>query len=282
MLKFYTAKYESIFMYSAVKNQRVIKKIIEQILNKKYNEFIILNPNIIKDNIHNIGQKLDLLIKADDEYINVELNSKYNKYIKERNLLYVFKLCLDKSEKDKQTLKGCVRQININFGRKSKGIEDIAVVNLTENKKLTTKIEIKNLNVDFYTKKYYNNYKLTKEEELYTMLGLALEELEKLSERNDIVKEFKESVEEANKDELVVKWFTPEQEREMRENYIKSEAEEKGMKKGKKEGIIEGRKAGKLEGLLQTAKNMLEANMNIETVSKLTGLSVKKIKDMLL
>ena len=282
MSKFYTAKYESVFMYSAVKNQRVIKKIIEQILNKKYNEFIILNPNLIKDNIHNIGQKLDLLIKADDEYINVELNSKYNKYIKERNLLYVFKLCLDKSEKDKQTLKGCVRQININFGRKSKGIEDIAVVNLTENKKLTTKIEIKNLNVDFYIKKYYNNYKLTKEEELYAMLGLELEELKKLSERNEMVKEFKESVEEANKDELVVKWFTPEQEREMRENYIKSEAEEKGMKKGKKEGIIEGRKAGKLEGLLQTAKNMLEANMNIETVSKLTGLSVKKIKDMLL
>lgn len=282
MSKFYTAKYESVFMYSAVKNQRVIKKLIEQILNKKYNEFIILNPNLIKDNIHNIGQKLDLLIKADDEYINVELNSKYNKYIKERNLLYVFKLCLDKSEKDKQTLKGCVRQININFGRKSKGIEDIAVVNLTENKKLTTKIEIKNLNVDFYIKKYYNNYKLTKEEELYAMLGLELEELKKLSERNDIVKEFKKSVEEANKDELVVKWFTPEQEREMRENYIKSEAEEKGMKKGKKEGIIEGRKAGKLEGLLQTAKNMLEANMNIETVSKLTGLSVKKIKDMLL
>ena len=282
MSKFYTAKYESVFMYSAVKNQRVIKKIIEQILNKKYNEFIILNPNLIKDNIHNIGQKLDLLIKADDEYINVELNSKYNKYIKERNLLYVFKLCLDKSEKDKQTLKGCVRQININFGRKSKGIEDIAIVNLTDNKKLTTKIEIKNLNVDFYIKKYYNNYKLTKEEELYAMLGLELEELKKLSERNDIVKEFKESVEEANKDELVVKWFTPEQEREMRENYIKSEAEEKGMKKGKKEGIIEGRKAGKLEGLLQTAKNMLEANMNIETVSKLTGLSVKKIKDMLL
>lgn len=270
MSKFYTAKYESVFMYSTVKHPKILKKLIEQILNKKYNEFIVLNPNLIKDNIHNIGQKLDLLIKADDEYINVELNSRYDKYIKERNLLYVFKLCLDKSEKDKQTLKGNVRQININFGRKSKGIEDIAVVNLTDNKKLTTKIEIKNLNVDFYTKKYYNNYKLTKEEELYTMLGLALEELEKLSERNDIVKEFKESVEEANKDELVVKWFTPEQEREMRENYIKSEAEEKGMKKGK------------LEGILQTAKNMLEANMNIETVSKLTGLSVKKIKDMLL
>ena len=112
---------------------------------------------------------------------------------------------------------------------------------------MTTKIEIKNLNVDFYIKKYYNNYKLTKEEELYAILGLELEELKKLGERNDIVKEFKESVEEANKDELVVKWFTPEQEREMRENYIKSEAEEKGMKKG----------------ILQTAKNMLEANMNI-------------------
>ena len=118
------------------------------------------------------------------------------------------------------------------------------------------------------------------------MLGLELEELNKLSERNEIVKEFKKSVEEANKDELVVKWFTPEQEREMRENYIRSEAEEKGMKRGinegKKVGIAEGKKAGILEGLLQTAKNMLDAGMNIETISKLTGLSVKKIKDMLL
>ena len=294
MNKFYTAKYESIFMYSAVKYKYIIKKIIEQILNKKYDEFVILNPNLIKDNIHNIGQKLDLLIKADDEYINVELNSNYNKYVKERNLLYVFKLCLDKSEKDKQTLKGKVRQININFGRKSKGIEDIAVVNLMTNKKVTTKIEIKNLNVDFYTKKYYNNYKLTEEEKLYAMLGLEIEELNKLSERNDIVKEFKKGVEEANKDELVVKWFSPEQEREMRENYIRSEALEKGMKKGivegkkagiaegKKAGIAEGKKVGILEGVLQTAKNMLDADMSIETISKLTGLSVKKIKDMLL
>src|SRR5699024_5424071 len=103
-------KYEPIFMYSVVKHQKIIKRIVELVLNKKYDEFIILNPNLIKDNIHNIGQKLDLLIKADDEYINVELNSKYNKYIKERNLLYVFKLCLDKSEKYKETLKGKVRQ----------------------------------------------------------------------------------------------------------------------------------------------------------------------------
>ncbi len=278
MKKILTAKYEVIFMYTVVKNEKILKLLIEQILNKKYNEFIILNPNLIKDNINNIGQKLDLLIKADDEYINVELNSKYNKYIKERNLLYVFKLCLDKSEKYKETLKGKVRQININFGRKSKGIEDIAIVNLMTNKK----IEIKNLNIDFYVKKYYNNYKLTKEEEIYVMLGLELEELNKLSERNEIVKEFKKSVEEANKDELVVKWFSPEQEREMRENYIRSEAEEKGIKKGMKKGIVEGKKAGILEGLLQTAKNMLEADMNIETISKLTGLSVKKIKDMLL
>lgn len=74
------------------------------------------------------------------------------------------------------------------------------------------------------------------------MLGLELEELKKLSERNEIVKEFKESVEEANKDELVVKWFSPELEREMWENYIKSEALEKGIKKGKKQVCLKERK----------------------------------------
>ncbi|MCF7741452.1 MAG: Rpn family recombination-promoting nuclease/putative transposase, partial [Candidatus Marinimicrobia bacterium] len=58
----------------------------------------------------------------------------------------------------------------------------------------------------------------------------------------------------------------------------------KGKKEGKKEGIKEGIKEGKREGKREEqvtiAKNMLKNEMNIVTISKVTGLSIKMVKDL--
>ena len=48
---------------------------------------------------------------------------------------------------------------------------------------------------------------------------------------------------------------------------------EKGLQKGKAEGMIEG----KTEGILTVARNMLGLNMNIEDIMKVTGLTEKEI-----
>ncbi len=48
----------------------------------------------------------------------------------------------------------------------------------------------------------------------------------------------------------------------------------KGLKEGKEQGLIEGKK----EGILQIAKNLLEQNVDIETISLCTGLSLEELK----
>ena len=60
----------------------------------------------------------------------------------------------------------------------------------------------------------------------------------------------------------------------------------KGMAKGLKEGLEKGKKEGKKAGIIEgseltkidIAKNMLEENMDIKLIMKLTGLSNEEIK----
>jgi len=56
---------------------------------------------------------------------------------------------------------------------------------------------------------------------------------------------------------------------------------EEGKKEGKIEGKIEGKKEGKIEGKIEIAKVSLQQNIEIETISLITGLSVEEIKRLL-
>ena len=63
---------------------------------------------------------------------------------------------------------------------------------------------------------------------------------------------------------------------------------ERGMRRGRKHGIKEGRKEGKEEGLkeginqtkIETAKNLLAENIDINIISKATGLLVEEIEKL--
>ena len=57
-------------------------------------------------------------------------------------------------------------------------------------------------------------------------------------------------------------------------------AKEEGKTEGKIEGIIEGKIEGKTEERVEIAKNALQMNLPIETISKLTGLTSKEIKEL--
>ena len=97
--QYYTAKHEIIFMYIFLNDKQLLKDLLETILEKRIENINILNPNLVTDKINNRIQKLDLLIKTANEYINIELNSKFNNLIFTRNLFYAFKPCSSKAEK---------------------------------------------------------------------------------------------------------------------------------------------------------------------------------------
>jgi len=56
------------------------------------------------------------------------------------------------------------------------------------------------------------------------------------------------------------------------------QAEMRGIEKGKEEGKIEG----KLEGLAEVARNAYKEGQSIELISKITGISIEKLKQILI
>ena len=229
-------------MYAAVKKEFLIA-ILEPIIDKKIIELEILNPNLIQERYKRRGQRLDLLVKTKDEIINVELNKNYTEEIKIRNLHYIFKLASLNTERgNKYKIGYSIVQINLNFYN-SKYEKNIYTLYDKINKiELTDYIKIYNVGIDKYIKNYYNNgKKFTKGEEALIMLDMNKEELEELSEKSEIVNNFKEEVIKANNDEFVVDWISREEEQKQYEEVMY----EKGIIQGKQLGLEEGLTQGK-------------------------------------
>ncbi len=55
---------------------------------------------------------------------------------------------------------------------------------------------------------------------------------------------------------------------------------EEGHKRGKDEGFAEGHKRGKDEGLMEVARNLKKMGMDLQIISKATGLTVEEIDSL--
>ncbi|MEX3746857.1 hypothetical protein [Lysinibacillus xylanilyticus] len=63
-------------------------------------------------------------------------------------------------------------------------------------------------------------------------------------------------------------------------DYAKHMAEQKGMQKGIEEGKKEWKKEWKNEAKEEIANNLLVNNMDIDFISKITGLSMERIEEI--
>ena len=95
------------------------------------------------------------------------------------------------------------------------------------------------------------------------MLSLNLNELE--VEKVNTLPEFRQ-------------FITEEQDKEFILNTVRHE----GEKRGEKRGEARGEKKGILKSKLETARNMLKDKVNINTISKYTGLTLSQIKNITL
>ncbi len=260
----------------------ILKPLLEHILEKEIIELEILNPNLIQDYFRLRGQRLDLLVKTKDEIINVELNTNYSEEILIRNLHYIFKLASENTERgNKYKVKNKIVQINLNFINSKYEKCEYLLYDKKHEIELTDYIKICNIGIDKYIENYYNNSKkFTKGEELVIMLDLNKKELEELSEKSDIVDNFKEDVIKANEDKLVVDWISREEEQKQYEEVMYEKGINQGIIQGKQQGLKEGITQGIEQNKQETAKKMLELKMDLETISKVTGLTMEEIESL--
>ena len=92
--------------------------------------------------------------------------------------------------------------------------------------------------------------------------------------------EAKKKIEDLSLDELYSDLYDVEQDRIMEENAKREYAEKIGMEKGLEKGMKQGREKGKKENSIEIAIQMLKDDLDVELVSKYTGLTIKELKNL--
>ena len=142
---------------------------------------------------------------------------------------------------------------------------------------LTDKIKIFNIYLPLIRKKYYNGEELSDLEKL--MLVFNEEDNEKLSkvyEGESIMEEYVKDAKRASMEDDVVGLYDKELHEEKLRITELEEAREKGIETGMAAGIAKGKK----ESILETAKKLLKEKVDIDIISKCTGLTQEEINNL--
>ena len=104
------------------------------------------------------------------------------------------------------------------------------------------------------------------------MLDLEKNDLEKMSNGDDLVKEYENKVTDLNNQETFRSFMTYEEDQRLIQNTEKKMAYDEGISQGISQGIEQEK--------LEIAKNMLAKKMDISIVSELTGLDTDTLEKL--
>ena len=256
-------------------------------MNKDETKITVSNVELPKDIGKEYQKKVDIIIYLDESIIvNVEANTSKFKNIKRRNFIYMAKLyslTLKKGEDVKKLEEADLYQLNINASKEDKNIGE----NVYElRSRFTGEVLIDNFTLHLKNIEYYRNLYYTKGEKLNRagmwLVVLSSENYEELYRTvSQILDEkdtdiFMDEVVRMNLEEpILTEWEAKMLDEIEKYDTIKNSKEE-GFEDGFKKGATSGIQKNKIE----TARKMLEDNLDINVISKYTGLSIEEIKKM--
>ena len=257
--------FDAVFKAVLTEEKEVLAEIIELVIGIPKEEVIkngvIINSEYVRENIIETDKKSDLLINIGDNVINLEMDRRYYLGSNKKNNKYIHKIvnhynpkntvqiCFT-SYKEGEELKGEKKSIRKYMFQDSDGnVEDYG-------------LEKYKIDLEYIENKYYNNDELTRREKIFLMFKESnREKLKEISKGDKIMDKIYKRLDKLSEDEALSLLYD-EKEREEEKKQAEIEyAEEHGLNKGIK----------------QTAKNMLERNMNIDVVAEITGLSLEEV-----
>ena len=270
-------------------NEQILKEFIERILKRKFKTFKILSPELTKNNIYEKGKYLDVLIKTDNLFVNIEVNSHNYNGLSERNFSYialVYASHIKVGEEYNNDLDFVQINLTVGLGTKMPEISISKVINKETLKLKVRNLEIYDVNLDKINSRCYNE---DDEYNYLKMMTASKEELEFLAEKGDnFMKKIKDEVNRINDENYFANFISVEEdERKIRNTYYANGVEEgeargeaRGKRLGEKRGEKLGEKRGKENALIEIAKNLLKVGDSIQKISEVTGLSKEKIKSL--
>lgn len=267
--KFYTAKYDRVFktILCNEDDTKLFQEFLSRILKKKVEIVEFLRNELPVNTTLEKVKTVDVLVKVDNDYIHIELNTNYNNYLHIRNYIYFSTLYSNKVKRgEKYDLKTKFLHLDFTYGLGLEKEEKINYYIQSEvGEKYLENIEIIEYNMDKIMKYWYNeDIQKVNEYKHLIMLDLETDELDKLSKGDDFVKEFNDKITELNEKETFQSAMTYEEDQRLILNTEKSISYNEGME----------------ERNIEIAKSMLNKNINKEIISECTGLSLDEINNL--
>ena len=276
---FYTCKYDKAFKEIMMKeeNFNILKKVLETILKVRIQEIKLQPLNLNTGNIHIKGKEVDLLVITEQGKIEVEVNTYYNDYVRTRNFSYITSIYNNQvTVGEKYNEDTNIIQINLNYGVKDTEYKRVYKVRDETGKEYIKNFCIYEINMEKLKEIWYDKNELEIEKNKYLlMLDMEISDLKKLS-KDQVVREYMEKIEKLNEDPIFINWITKEKDEQMIKNTQLYRATQEGINIGISQGINQGFKKRNVE----IAKSMLQENMNLELIHKITGLSKEEIKKL--
>ena len=284
---FYTCKYDKAFKEIMMKkeNFNILKKVLETILKVMIQEIKLQPLNLNTGNIHIKGKEVDLLVITEQGKIEVEVNTYYNDYVRTRNFSYITSIYNNQvTVGEKYNEDTDIIQINLNYGIKDIEYKRVYKVRDETGKEYIKNFSIYEINMEKLKEIWYDKNELEIEKNKYLlMLDMKISDLKKLS-KDQVVREYMEKIEKLNEDPIFINWITKEKDEQMIKNTQLYRATQEGINIGISQGIKQGVNQGINQGMkkekILIAKSMLQENMNLELIHKITGLTKEEIEKL--
>ncbi len=268
---FYLGMNDRVFkeIFLKEENKDLLSALLYTSLKVSVNKMSLLNSERIEGNVSVRRKTLDVLLETDSELIGIEVNSSNQKYIRARNFAF-FSDMISHHVGIGQVYDEVTQFIQINYTSGiTKDPKECRVYKIQDDDRLLfiRNAFIYEINIDRIVKFWYDEHEeKIKKYKYIMMLGLPLEELEKLyaKTKDRMVKKFMEEVQKVNEDPRFREYMTKEQDQEKIQNTLIMEATEIGEQRGEKQKAIE------------IAKKMLE-KYSVEEIKGLTGLNDQEI-----
>lgn len=281
------------FMFTEIFNDEKNIDIIESFLSAYFDIDIekikgrvkLKNRNLNVKSKNEKSKQVYLILDLDDKIINIELNNEFPKGKIDRNVAYLSNIHSRNLKFGDKTYNKINKTHQINLisvsCNEDRIIEEYFLKN-EKGKKLTEKIQIDLVDMEKAKEKCYTHSK--QEENISKWCEAILTDnkdifKEKVGEMN-MSKETKDKlvkrVEELSEDEEWIGLYTELSDREMTYNTMIEDAQNEGLKSGMEKGIKQGSK----EATINIAKNLLNLGINLEDISKATGLSKEEIENL--
>ena len=261
-----------------VVNRDFLAKIINLVTGIDYDylfrNMIVIDADIPDKSIFVHHNEQDVVVTIDNKYINVEMSNDKAKNKRKNEITshkYASSMYVKGSDYSESYIFYQIAIENYNIFKNSDLVTEVGLADLKNGEIETDEFRKFHVNLKNIPDKCYNELS---ERERYFKLFLIddIEELEKISMGDDIMKKVVETVKSLSSDPI----FMSELEKQQLDEYCSAMAIVDARKEGKKEGKAEGKK----ERNIEIARNMLAKNSDVQFISECTGLSIDEINNL--